>query len=116
MVTTMNDSAIESKSQTLTLTTESKKTLVAVIRIVEYHAIEISKIKMNRRTAQAINGDFIPARPPSTPNPFANAVIVTDREVTIDDSMSNQHIEIIYTRSSATADIEIKRKIKHLAG
>lgn len=107
------DSPLNSKSQTVRLTTDDKKTLLSAVRIVEYHADEIVSIKMSRRSAQAINGDFIPPRPPAIPNPFSNPVIVADYEIIVDDSLDNKKVEINYNRSHASSDAEIKRKIKN---
>ncbi|MGP9557220.1 hypothetical protein [Psychrobacter sp. AOP7-A1-24] len=103
---------IESKTQELKLKLVSQTSLLTALRIVKYHASKLVSIKMSRKTAMKIQSSFIPPQSVMNNNPFKTPIKFEGFDITIDDGMEFEAVDILYEREYAYDDNDIRRKLK----
>lgn len=103
---------IESKTQAMKLKLISQTSLLTALRIVSFHAENLLSVKMSRRTAMKIQSSHIPPQSVMNGNPFKTPIQFEGFDITIDDGMEFEAVDILYERQYAYDDNDIRRKLK----
>lgn len=103
---------IESKTQAMKLKLISQTSLLTALRIVSFHAENLLSVKMSRRTAMKIQSSHIPPQSVMNANPFKTPIQFEGFDITIDDGMEFEAVDILYERQYAYDDSDIRRKLK----
>lgn len=103
---------IESKTQTLKLKLVAESSLLTALRIVSHHSNKMLSVSMNRKTAMKLQPSHIPPQSVMNSNPFKTPIQFNGYDITIDENMEFEAVDILYEREYAYDDLDINRKLK----
>lgn len=103
---------IESKTQSLKLKLLSEVSLLTALRVVNFHASKLLHVRMSRNTAMTLQQSAVPPQSVMNGNPFKTPIDFNGFDITIDNSIDFEHVDILYEREFAYDDADIKRKLK----